>query len=213
MYCVVVRVFVLYILVLIEGTVPLARGSEIPHFWWMCQTMEANAIAFTPPKIWVKHGVLRCVYWWLEGSHDAWLCYICGVFAIDGNPTHHTQENQQTPTSRPRGKPLAWESHVKFHWCSTLWSFLGMCWKQINMTKPIDKGIMQVVSSTKPHSLVNNMFSSYIPRWLPCIFENGHNLKKNNLMSLNQTWKLSCNFLMSFEGKCVNNTQKLLCNA
>lgn len=62
MYCVVVRVFVLYILVLIEGTVPLARGSEIPHFWWMCQTMEANAIAFTPPKIWVKHGVLRCVY-------------------------------------------------------------------------------------------------------------------------------------------------------
>jgi hypothetical protein len=54
--------FVLYIFVLFEGRVPLAKGSEIPHFWWMCKTMEANAIAFTPPKIQVKHGVLTCVY-------------------------------------------------------------------------------------------------------------------------------------------------------
>jgi hypothetical protein len=54
--------FVLYIVVLFEGRVPLARGNKIPCFWWMCKTMEANAIAFTLPKIRVKHGVFRCVY-------------------------------------------------------------------------------------------------------------------------------------------------------
>jgi hypothetical protein len=98
---------VLYLVQLSQKMVSLARGNEIPHYWWMCKIVEANATNFTLPKIWVKHEVLRCVYWWLEGPNDIILCHLCGVFTINGNPTRHAHGNQWTLTLRLKNKPLA----------------------------------------------------------------------------------------------------------
>ncbi len=52
----------LNIIVLFGRRVALVRGNKIPHFWQTCKIVEINATAFTRPKIWVKHDVLRSMY-------------------------------------------------------------------------------------------------------------------------------------------------------